>query len=79
MTFINVENTTRQAEIVPARGGFGLVLRPGQKATVCPEGDSGQVKFWDMVNTGVITERGRKRSRVLRLIQHHTGGYNEAA
>jgi hypothetical protein len=79
MTFINVQNTTNRATIVPARGGFGVVLAPGDKATVCPEGESGQGRFWNMLSSGVIAERGRRRSRVLRFIQHHAGNYNEAA
>jgi hypothetical protein len=80
MTFINVQNTSTHAEIVPARGGFGVVLNPGEKATVCPEGESGQGRFQRLLTNGVIAERGRKRSRVLRFIQHTSdGGYNEAA
>lgn len=80
MTFINVQNTSTHAEIVPARGEFGLVLRPGEKATVCPEGVDGQDRFWGMLSEGKITERGRKRSRVLQFIAHHTdGGHDQAA
>lgn len=80
MTFINIQNTSKNAEIVPARGGFGVVLNPGEKATVCPEGESGQGKFHSMLSSGIIAERGRKRSRVLRFIQHNPdGGYNQAA
>ena len=79
MTFINVQNTSNQAEIVPARAGLGVVLGPGEKATVCPEGEHGQGRFWSMLSTGVIAERGRRRSRVLQFIEHHAGDYNEAA
>ena len=80
MTFINVQNTSKSAEIVPARGGFGVVLNPGEKATVCPEGERGQDKFQAMLSRGIIAERGRKRSRVLQFIQHSPdGGYNQAA
>ncbi len=83
MTFINVQNTSNHAEIVPARGQFGVVLKPGEKATVCPEGSTGQDRFWNMLTSGRIAERGRKRSRVLQFIAHHPndlgGGYNRAA
>ncbi|MDA1297762.1 MAG: hypothetical protein O3B04_07170 [Chloroflexi bacterium] len=80
MTFINVQNTSTHEEIVPARGQLGLVLKPGERATVCPEGVDGQDRFWSMLSAGKITERGRKRSRVLQFIAHHSdGGHNLAA
>lgn len=80
MIFINVQNTSTTPEIVPARGHLGLVLKPGEKATVCPEGVEGQDRFWNMLSNGKIAERGRKRSRVLQFIAHHSdGGYNRAA
>ena len=74
MTFINVQNTSTHAEIVPARGELGVVLKPGEKATVCPEGVDGQDRFWHMLSDGKIAERGRRRSRVLQFIPHHSGG-----
>lgn len=80
MTFINVQNTSDHPEIVPARGQFGVVLGPGDKATVCPEGIEGQDRFWNMLSSGKLEERGRKRSRVLQFIPHHNdGGFNRAA
>lgn len=80
MTHIDVQNNTQRARIVPAREGFGVVLGPGERATVCPEGATGQGQFWNMVTEGVIAERGRRRSRVLRFIQYNPrGDYREAA
>lgn len=80
MTLINVQNTSTQAAIIPARGQFGVVLNPGEKATVCPEGSSGQGRFWNLMSEGVIAERGRRRSRVLQFISHHSdGGFDRVA
>lgn len=82
MTFISVENTSDHAEIVPARDTFSVVLKPGEKATVCPEGSEGVDRFYGLIAAGRITERGRKRTRVLQFIPHHDrngGGYNRAA
>ena len=73
MTFIRVENVSDHAEVVPARGRMSVVLKPGEKATVCPEGVEGQDRFHDMVSNGSIAERGRKRSRVLQFIPYHSG------
>ncbi len=80
MTFINVQNTSDHAEIVPARGTLGVVLSPGEKATVCPEGVVGQDRFWHMLSEGKITERGRKRARVVQFIPYHDdGGFHDRA
>ncbi len=80
MTFINVQNTSSNPEIIPARGQFGIVLKPGENATVCPEGMDGQDRFNAMLSTGKIEELGRKRARVLQFITNHDdGGFHRAA
>jgi hypothetical protein len=81
MTLIDVQNKTRQSTIVPARGGFGIVLGPGERGTVCPEGIRGQGRFHDMVSRGVIAERSRLRSRELPVITlgHSHDGFDRAA
>lgn len=80
MTFINVQNTSDHSEIVPARGQLSIVLKSGEKATVCPEGVDGQDRFHHLLSDGTITERGRRRARVLQFLPHHDGGgFNRAA
>ncbi len=82
MNFISVQNTSDRPEIVPARDTFGVVLKPGEKATVCPEGSDGVDKFYGLIASGKIEERGRRRSRVLQFIPNHNhddGGFNRAA
>ena len=82
MTFISVQNTSDHAEIVPARDTFGVVLKPGEKATVCPEGSKGVDRFYGLIAAGKIVERGRRRSRVLQFIQHRNhddDGFDRAA
>lgn len=81
MTLIDVQNKSKRAAIVPARGGFGIVLGPGERGTVCPEGIRGQGQFHEMVNNGLISERGRLRSRVLPVITlgRRNDGFDRAA
>ena len=79
MTLIRIKNNNNRPTIVPARGGFGLVLNAQEEATVCPEGEKGQDTFWSMVSSGVISQEARVRSNVLPFIERHTGDYNKAA
>ena len=81
MTLIDVQNKSKQSTIVPARGGLGIVLGPGERGTVCPEGIRGQGRFHDMLNRGEIAERSRQRSRELPVITLGVGhdGFDRAA
>ena len=80
MTLINVQNSSGRSAIVPARGGFGIVLNPGETGTVCPEGLRGQGKFWDLVSRGVISEKSRRRQMPVHYVNPGThGGSNKAA
>lgn len=69
MNFINVQNLTKKHEIIPARDGFGVVLAPGERVTVYPEGKIGQSQLRTMLSRGSIVERGRIRTSILRFME----------
>ncbi|MEX0761133.1 MAG: hypothetical protein WD208_10800 [Dehalococcoidia bacterium] len=81
MTLINIENNSTKPVMVPARGGFSVVLAPGERSTVCPEGMQGQGEFWKMMSRGVIAEKDRVRIRRVQFVPSASshGDFNEAA
>ncbi len=70
MNFINVQNLTKEHEIVPARDGFGVVLAPGERVTIYPEGKLGQNQLKKMLSRGLVVERGRIRTSILRFMEN---------
>ena len=61
MKLINVINNSKDAILVPARGGLSVVLAPGEKSNVCPEGRDAQGMFWRMVARGVVGDSNLPR------------------
>ena len=61
MKLINVINNSKDAILVPARGGLSVVLAPGEKSNVCPEGRDAQGTFWKMVARGVLGDSNLRR------------------
>jgi hypothetical protein len=66
--------------MVPARGGFSIVLNPGERSIVCPEGRDAQTAFWKMVSRGLIQEMGARAARYGRgALAGRTSGHPQAA
>jgi len=60
-------NKSSQPVFVPARGGLSIVLAPGERSTVCPEGKDGQGAFWKLFTQGAIEETGKAAATIRRL------------
>ena len=61
MTTLTVRNETETPVIVPARGGFAVVLGPGEAGTVCPETLRGEGALTDLLARGVVSTAAAHR------------------
>jgi hypothetical protein len=72
-------NKSSRPVFVPARGGLSIVLAPGERSTVCPEGKDGQSAFWKLFTQGAIEETGKAAAAIRRLTQTPPAGMRPTA